>query len=138
MSSKKNRRRRGGKRPDGPRSAGPAVVTLQPGEVPSDEQLEAEAAMLEEETQVKYEEAKKDDLNLAARFVDRLVILHQGRSYAEGVPADVLTEMMLWQVYGVEARVERDADGLPHITPLRSVRDRAGAERELALAGAPI
>jgi iron complex transport system ATP-binding protein len=77
------------------------------------------------------------DLNLAARFVDRLVILHQGRSYAEGVPADVLTEMMLWQVYGVEARVERDADGLPHITPLRSVRDRAGAEREPALAGAP-
>jgi iron complex transport system ATP-binding protein len=76
------------------------------------------------------------DLNLAARFVDRLVILHQGRSYAEGVPADVLTEMMLWQVYGVEARVERDADGLPHITPLRSVRDRAGAEREPALAGA--
>jgi ABC-2 type transport system ATP-binding protein len=76
------------------------------------------------------------DLNLAARFVDRLVILHQGRSYAEGVPADVLTEMMLWQVYGVEARVERDADGLPHITPLRPVRDRAGAEREPALAGA--
>ena len=76
------------------------------------------------------------DLNLAARFVDRLVILHQGRSYAEGMPADVLTEMMLRQVYGVEARVERDADGLPHITPLRSVRDRSGAEREPALAGA--
>ncbi len=76
------------------------------------------------------------DLNLASRFVDRLVILHQGRSYADGTPADVLTEMMLWQVYGVEARVERDADGLPRVTPLRSVRDRSEAHPSLATAGA--
>jgi iron complex transport system ATP-binding protein len=76
------------------------------------------------------------DLNLAARFVDRLVILHQGRSYAEGAPVDVLTEILLHQVYGIEARVERDVDGLPHITPLRSVRDRAQAEAEPALVGA--
>ncbi len=76
------------------------------------------------------------DLNLAARFVDRLVILHQGRSYADGAPADVLTEMMLHHVYGVEARVERDADGLPRITPLRSVRDRAHQAAEPTLAGA--
>ena len=77
------------------------------------------------------------DLNLAARFVDRLVILHHGRSYADGPPADVLTEMMLWQVYGVDARVEHDADSLPHITPLRSVRDRdrATPPAEPALAG---
>ncbi|MCC7370966.1 MAG: ABC transporter ATP-binding protein [Chloroflexi bacterium] len=68
------------------------------------------------------------DLNLAARFVDRLVILHGGRTYADGAPEDVLTEMMLWQVYGIEARVELDRDGLPRITPLRSIRDTtAGA-----------
>lgn len=72
------------------------------------------------------------DLNLAARFVDRLVILHQGRAYADGAPVDVLTEMMLHQVYGIEARVERDADGLPRVTPLRSVRDRAAPEPVLA------
>jgi hypothetical protein len=44
--------------------------------------------------------------------------------------------MMLWQVYGVEARVERDADGLPRVTPLRSIRDRTNAApaREPALA----
>jgi iron complex transport system ATP-binding protein len=76
------------------------------------------------------------DLNLAARFVDRLVILHQGGSYAEGAPADILTEMMLQHVYGVEARVERDADGLSRITPLRSVRDRVHQTAEPALAGA--
>jgi ABC-type hemin transport system ATPase subunit len=70
------------------------------------------------------------------RFVDRLVILHQGRAYADGAPGDVLTEMMLWQVYGVEARVERDADGLPRVTPLRSVRDEAVRSDERQLAGA--
>jgi iron complex transport system ATP-binding protein len=75
------------------------------------------------------------DLNLAARFVDRLVILHEGRSYADGAPGDVLTEMMLHQVYGVEAHVERDIDGLSRITPLRSVRDRSAPPTEPALAG---
>lgn len=44
----------------------PAVVTLNPGEVPSDEQLEAEAQALEAEAQDKYELAKKDDLDLTA------------------------------------------------------------------------
>jgi iron complex transport system ATP-binding protein len=75
------------------------------------------------------------DLNLAARFVDRLAILHRGRSYAEGQPGDVLTEMMLFQVYGIEARVERDADNLPRITPIRSVRDRGAPAQERTVAG---
>jgi iron complex transport system ATP-binding protein len=77
------------------------------------------------------------DLNLAARFVDRLAILHQGTSYAEGTPSDVLTEMMLWQVYGIEARVVQDEEGYPHITPLRSIRDgaRPPVGVELAVAG---
>jgi transcription termination factor Rho len=42
-----------------------ATVTLQPGEVPSDQELEAEARALEEETQGKYDLAKKDDLDLS-------------------------------------------------------------------------
>ncbi|MFN8635146.1 MAG: ABC transporter ATP-binding protein [Chloroflexota bacterium] len=67
------------------------------------------------------------DLNLAARFVDRLVVLHQGRSFVDGPPREVLTEMLLRHVYGVEARVELDGDGLPRITPLRSVREAAGS-----------
>jgi iron complex transport system ATP-binding protein len=76
------------------------------------------------------------DLNLAARFVDRLVILNEGRSYADGPPADVLTEVMLWQVYGVEARVDHDVDGLPRVTPLRFIRDGATPLQELALSAA--
>ncbi len=62
MPTKKSRRRR--KRPGASDRA--LTVTLQPGEVPTDEELEAEAAALEQEIQGKYDLAKKDDLNLAA------------------------------------------------------------------------
>ncbi|MHC5004937.1 MAG: transcription termination factor Rho [Planctomycetota bacterium] len=61
MATKKTRRRR--KKPGGPQIA---TVTLQPGEVPSDAELEAEAAAIADELQGKYDLAKKDDLNLAA------------------------------------------------------------------------
>jgi iron complex transport system ATP-binding protein len=71
------------------------------------------------------------DLNLAARFADRLVMLHGGTVYADGPPAETLTELALWNVYGIEARVEPDADGVAHVTPLRSVRGRTDV-------GAPI
>ena len=62
MATKKSRRRR---KRSGP-SDSALTVTLQPGEVPTDEELEAEAAALEAETQGRYDLAKKDDLNLAA------------------------------------------------------------------------
>ncbi len=64
MASKKSRRRRSRKDQSDPtRSA--LTVTLEPGQVPSDEELEREAAALEEEIQGRYNEAKRDDLNLA-------------------------------------------------------------------------
>ena len=60
MATRKFRKRR--KR--NPATSSTLTVTLQPGEVPSDEQLEAEAVALEEETQGKYDLAKKDELSL--------------------------------------------------------------------------
>ncbi|MDH5738404.1 MAG: ABC transporter ATP-binding protein [Gammaproteobacteria bacterium] len=42
------------------------------------------------------------DLVLAARFMDRLVLLHKGRQVAEGPPDRVLTQDVIRQVYGVE------------------------------------
>ncbi len=64
MATKKSRRRR--KKSSQHHPAAAYAVALQPGEVPTDEELEAEAAALDEETQGKYDLAKKDDLNLAA------------------------------------------------------------------------
>ena len=69
MSSKSNRRRRrkggGGGQPGGGPIPTGAMMTLPPGSVPTDEQLEQEAAELESSGK-KYEAAKKDSLNLAA------------------------------------------------------------------------
>jgi iron complex transport system ATP-binding protein len=61
------------------------------------------------------------DLNLAARFADRLVLLADGRVYGAGQPAEVLTERTIRDAYGVEAEVARRTDGLTSITPVRPV-----------------
>jgi iron complex transport system ATP-binding protein len=47
------------------------------------------------------------DLNLAAGFCDRLILLHNGRPVAAGTPEAVLTPALLRSVYGVEVTVLR-------------------------------
>lgn len=61
------------------------------------------------------------DLDLAARYCDRVAVLHEGRVLAAGRPADVLTPVLLAQVYRVEAAVDRDAHGRPVIRALRAI-----------------
>lgn len=51
------------------------------------------------------------DLNLAARWADRLVVLDKGRRHAEGPSGETLTPRLLEEVYGVEGRVERCSRG---------------------------
>jgi iron complex transport system ATP-binding protein len=55
------------------------------------------------------------DLELAARFCDRLVLLQGGRVVAEGPPAAVVTTDRLREVYGVSALVEPN----PHTRGVR-------------------
>ncbi|MFF0162456.1 ABC transporter ATP-binding protein [Streptomyces sp. NPDC005263] len=56
------------------------------------------------------------DLNLAAMYCDHLVVLNEGRVAAAGGPAEVLTEDLIAQVYGVRATVTPDAPGdRPHV-----------------------
>ena len=62
------------------------------------------------------------DLNLAARFCDRLLLLFQGRVYAAGTPEEVLTPDRLRQVYGVEAEVRRHPRGFIQVLPLSPAR----------------
>lgn len=58
------------------------------------------------------------DLNLAARFSDRIVVLSHGRLVASGVPAEVLSAELLERVWGIVAEVRRDAaTGLPYLLP---------------------
>jgi len=47
------------------------------------------------------------DLHLAARFCDRLLLLHNGRPLAFGPPEEVLRPALLEAAYGIPMRVER-------------------------------
>lgn len=50
------------------------------------------------------------DLNLAATYFDRLVIMNHGQIYAHGLVAEVLTSEMIRDVFAVEATVMRHLD----------------------------
>ncbi len=57
------------------------------------------------------------DLSVAARFCDRLLLLDEGRLVTDGVPAAVLTDEALAEVYGISAW-RGEADGVPLLVPL--------------------
>lgn len=50
------------------------------------------------------------DLDQAAALADRIVLLHEGRIVADGLPEDVLTAQRLTDIYGI--RIEVDTDPL--------------------------
>ncbi|MBP2475190.1 iron complex transport system ATP-binding protein [Crossiella equi] len=59
------------------------------------------------------------DLNLAARYADRLVAMRAGKIVAQGNPSDVLTEDLLREVFGLEAKVIPDPiAGTPLVVPV--------------------
>jgi iron complex transport system ATP-binding protein len=64
------------------------------------------------------------NLNLAARFADRLMLLSDGRLVGEGPAADVLTEPRIGEAYGWPVRVFPHPGpgpdrGAPQVVPLR-------------------
>ncbi|WP_329085197.1 MULTISPECIES: ABC transporter ATP-binding protein [unclassified Streptosporangium] len=59
------------------------------------------------------------DLNLAARYADRLVAMRDGRVVAAGPPAEVLTEALLAEVFELDAKVIEDpVAGTPLVIPI--------------------
>ena len=58
--------------------------------------------------------ASLHDLNLAAAYADRIVLLSKGRIAAEGTPKEVLVESVLRPVFGPEITVRAHPDtGFP-------------------------
>lgn len=55
------------------------------------------------------------DLNLAAAYSDRVVMLKAGRIAADGAPAETLRRETIRDVFGVESQVREAADGRPWI-----------------------
>ncbi|MFP6663707.1 MAG: heme ABC transporter ATP-binding protein [Deltaproteobacteria bacterium] len=68
------------------------------------------------------------DLNLAAMYCDRLLLLSEGKCHAEGAPGDVLRYDDLCEVYGTELYVApNDVTGQTVVLPLaREHRGRLG------------
>jgi len=50
-------------------------------------------------------------LNLVAATCDRLLVLHAGRLWADGPPAEVVTDRLLSEVFGARMRISREASG---------------------------
>lgn len=48
------------------------------------------------------------DLNLACRYADHLVAVHQRTAYAQGAPAEVLTQALVHEVFALDCRIIAD------------------------------
>lgn len=63
------------------------------------------------------------DLNLAAEFADRLLLLKDGRTVAFGPAADVLNRQLLREVFEVSVLVDaHPVTGVPRVTPVHERR----------------
>ncbi|MEU7650135.1 ABC transporter ATP-binding protein [Streptomyces huasconensis] len=72
------------------------------------------------------------DLNLAAMFCDHVLILKEGTAYAAGTPAEVITEELIAEVYGVRAVVtpgDPTPTGDPPPPSIRFLRGPAAVRR---------
>ena len=67
------------------------------------------------------------DVNLAALFGDRLVLLCGGRVLAEGTPREVLRADLLAEAFGTPVHVETRPDGTPFVVPAAGESDRGSA-----------
>lgn len=62
------------------------------------------------------------DLNLAARYSDRLVLLKDAEVFRQGPPAEVITEKNIEEAYGVEVHVHISSrTSTPMVMPLAAV-----------------
>ena len=63
------------------------------------------------------------DINLAAEFADRVLLLKGGRPVALGSPPEVLTERLVSEVFDVKVLLDaHPVSGVPRITPVHELR----------------
>ena len=54
------------------------------------------------------------DINIAAKYADEMIMMHEGSIYAIGTPQEVITKENMECVYGVKTDIIDD-DGRPHV-----------------------
>jgi len=74
--------------------------------------------------------AAMHDLNLAALYFDRLVLLNKGRVVADGTPAQVLTGERIKDVFSASVSVvQHPATGVPHIVVMPKKNTRGESKK---------
>ena len=70
------------------------------------------------------------DLNLAAQYCPRIVVLKEGLIYADGPGAQIISEQMVRQVYGAPVQVDTGPGGKPRVSLLPAgPTEQGSAER---------
>jgi iron complex transport system ATP-binding protein len=71
------------------------------------------------------------DMNIAAEFCDRLILLRQGTIYKMGSPKEVITEENIERVYGCQVLVDQNPlSGMPRINLLKKGTQNEPLERD--------
>ena len=70
------------------------------------------------------------DLNLASRYVDKVIMLNSGSIFSVGDTHLVLTAENIKHVYGVEVVVKSE-NGRPYIVPIRPIKSNGGESEVL-------
>ena len=53
------------------------------------------------------------DINMAARFSERVILLHEGRILADGPPEEVITKRNIAEVFGVSSEITQASANSP-------------------------
>jgi len=59
--------------------------------------------------------AAMHDLNLAAMYFERIILLKDGRVVADGTPQEVLTPYLIKDIFSVSVQIGQHPTGVPHI-----------------------
>ena len=79
--------------------------------------------------------AATHDINLAAAYCDRIMLLKNGRIHSLGVPGEVITETNIREVYETDVLVDANPlNGLPRITLMSSNLSGQGSRSEAGAA----
>ncbi|AOZ93907.1 ABC transporter ATP-binding protein [Paenibacillus crassostreae] len=67
------------------------------------------------------------DLNQAAKYSDRLVVMKEGKIFREGSPGEVFDTALFKDVFSIEAKIFKE-NGVPYFIPLGLARNQQAAQ----------
>ena len=70
------------------------------------------------------------DINIAAKYSDEIILMHDGTIYSVGTPSEVITADNLETVYGVVSEII-DSEGTPHVILLDSIGEEDSDEMQV-------